>query len=97
MKLKQVPVDGGEERVVLEGVPGSHWAVTEKGIFFLTRGSGIRCAGSLPPRYRKGQPDWPFAIPGDRNRGYRAPHGVARRPVGARQPDGALGVGHHDG
>ena len=36
-KLKQVPVDGGEERVVLEGVLGSHWAVTEKGIFFLTR------------------------------------------------------------
>jgi hypothetical protein len=34
---EQVPVDGGEERVVLEGVPGSHWAVTEKGIYFLRR------------------------------------------------------------
>ena len=36
VKLKQIPVDGGEERVVLERVLGSHWAVTEKGIFFLT-------------------------------------------------------------
>jgi hypothetical protein len=33
--LKQVPLEGGEERVVLERVPPSHWAVTEKGIFFL--------------------------------------------------------------
>jgi Tol biopolymer transport system component len=33
--LKQVPVDGGEERVVLDRVPRSHWAVTKKGIFFL--------------------------------------------------------------
>ena len=37
VKLKQIPVDGGEEKVVLEGVMGSQWAVTEKGIIFLTR------------------------------------------------------------
>jgi Tol biopolymer transport system component len=33
--LKQVPVRGGEEKMLLEGVPRSHWAVTEKGIFFV--------------------------------------------------------------
>src|SRR5262249_54323745 len=33
--LKQVPVHGGEEKVLLERVPRSHWAVTEKGIFFV--------------------------------------------------------------
>ena len=33
--LKQVPVQGGEEKVLLERIPRSHWAVTEKGIFFV--------------------------------------------------------------
>ena len=33
--LKQVPVQGGEEKLLLERVPRSHWAVTEKGIVFL--------------------------------------------------------------
>jgi Tol biopolymer transport system component len=33
--LKQVPVHGGEEKVLLERIPRSHWAVTEKGIFFV--------------------------------------------------------------
>jgi Tol biopolymer transport system component len=33
--LKQVPVHGGEEKVLLDRVPRSHWAVTEKGIVFL--------------------------------------------------------------
>ena len=34
--LKRVPVGGGEEIVVLQGVRLRHWAVTEKGIFFAT-------------------------------------------------------------
>jgi Tol biopolymer transport system component len=33
--LKQVPVRGGEEKMLLDRVPRSHWAVTEKGIIFL--------------------------------------------------------------
>jgi eukaryotic-like serine/threonine-protein kinase len=34
--LKQVPVDGGEENVVLEGVRFGLWSVTDRGIAFLT-------------------------------------------------------------
>ena len=33
--LKHVPPGGGEERVVVGGVPRSHWAVTQKGIMIL--------------------------------------------------------------
>ena len=36
-RLMQIPIDGGGERVVLERLMRSHWAVTAKGIFFLTR------------------------------------------------------------
>jgi len=39
--LKQIPIGGGEERVVLENVERSRWAVTEKGIFFLTSEPGF--------------------------------------------------------
>jgi eukaryotic-like serine/threonine-protein kinase len=39
--LKQVPVGGGEETVVAKGVRQNHWAVTEKGIFFITRGESV--------------------------------------------------------
>ena len=34
--LKRVPISGGEETVVLQGLAPGHWAVTEKGIFFMT-------------------------------------------------------------
>jgi hypothetical protein len=34
-KVKRVPADGGEEMGVVEGVRHAHWAVYEKGIFFL--------------------------------------------------------------
>jgi len=36
--LKQIPVAGGEETVVTKGLRPNHWAVTEMGIFFITRG-----------------------------------------------------------
>jgi Tol biopolymer transport system component len=35
-RLKQVAVDGGDETVVFEGILPRHWAVTDKGIFFMT-------------------------------------------------------------
>jgi Tol biopolymer transport system component len=40
-KLRQIPIGGTEERVVLENVELSHWAVTEKGIFFLASEPGF--------------------------------------------------------
>ena len=62
-KLKQVSVNGGDEKVLLERVEMAHWAVTRKGIFFMTGerefdaidiydpGTGaVRRAGRLPFR-----------------------------------------------
>jgi hypothetical protein len=62
-KLMQVPVDGGKEAVVLDGVRFGLWSVTQDGIVFLTVGPdadeiafygfsdrGVRRLGTLPFR-----------------------------------------------
>jgi hypothetical protein len=47
--LKQVPVHGGDEKMLLERVPRSHWAVTEKGIFLLRGERGFDALHLLHP------------------------------------------------
>jgi dipeptidyl aminopeptidase/acylaminoacyl peptidase len=51
--LKRVPVDGGPEVVVLDGVAAAHWSITAKGIYFLSREGGRDWLDLFDPRTSK--------------------------------------------
>ena len=62
VRLMRVPVDGREEVVVLPQIWTFHWSVTEKGIYYLSPGSGAKPHQIL--RFESGRSEVAGELPG---------------------------------